>query len=88
MNLAGNIRRKRNLRQRPAVNDPALHRSLPMLKRNRTVRQIKTGGDAVRFADRLPHTLQMKFGTNESSVLDPNGFYEKQLIHRNQGIGR
>ena len=52
------------------------------------IREIKTGGDAVRFADRLPHTLQMKFGTNESSVLDPNGFYEKQLIHRNQGIGR
>lgn len=59
-----------------------------MLKRNRTVRQIEIEGGAVCFADRLPHTLQMKFGTNENSVLDPNSFYEKQLLHRNQGIGR
>jgi|UPI0002F039AE hypothetical protein len=59
-----------------------------MLKRNRTIRQIETGGDAVCFADRLPHTMQMKFGTNENSVFDSNGFYEEQLVHRNQGIGR
>ena len=59
-----------------------------MLKRNRTVRQIEIEGGAVCFADRLPHTLQMKFGTNENSVLDPNSFYEKQLLRRNLGIGR